>query len=548
MSLSLPLQAWGGELDVAYSSNLAVAFVVIFSVAMIVIGIVAGRYQTDEEEYYAAGRRSGLFVIGLSIFASIQSGWGLIGLPGSTYAIGFEMLAIGAGLVGIGFFITYWLLGRKMRTLGAYKNAITAPDAMYYRFGEDDNVRLLGAIAVFLGCMGYLASQYAALGLVGALVLPVGFFEALFLGLLVVGFYTAIGGILAALWSDAIQGIIMALGGAAASYYIFTALGGIGNTIDILASEGPQYLAFTSMGESGVLPIGFVLLYPILTVTTAAQPQATTKFYMVRRTALLKWGAIVSVTGYLLTTMYWWSGPVMQAAVLDGQVAAIPNPDAAMPIAMIEFAPPIVTALVLTSVIAAVMSTSNAFLNMGAAAVVHDTIQEYFGYNLSSKEQVRYGRITTVIILVGAAAIAASFPGLIFVLGAAGWAIFASVLFPGVALAYNWKGATKEGIMAGGGIGLALTLFLAYAAEYYALSLPLGMDLLAGQAANVVGFVVFIAVSYITSTAEFDDLDDPEIRACITMGRVKGAIRGPTPQEEEPTAVADGGESSRSAD
>lgn len=549
MSWLLPLQTWGGELDVAYSSDIAIIFIAVFAVSMIVIGILAGRYQSNEEDYFAGGRRSGLLVIALSIFASIQSGWGIIGFSGQSYTLGFEFIALLSVLNGAAIFFAYWMLGRKMRTLGAYKDAITMPDAMYYRFGEDDNVRLLGSISVFLGCVGYLAAQYGALGLIGALVLPVGFLESLVLGLIVVGFYTAVGGILAALWSDAIQAVIMVLGGVLTAYYMYTGNGGIDNTISTLQSDAPQYFNFTSLGEAGSLPLGFILLFVLLCVTAPGLPQATTKFYMVRRTAILKWGAAISAIAYLMTSLYWWTGPVMRAAVLQGQFGGeIPNPDTTLPLAMVEYAPPVVTALVLTAIIAAIMSTSNAFLNIGASAVVHDTLQEYMGYDLSDKQQVRYSRITTVAILAGAAVLAGSFPGLVFVLGAAGWAIFAAVLFPAVAVAYNWKGATKEGVLWGGSIGLIATIILAYAAEYFGLSFPLGMDLLAGQLGNLIGFIVFFVVSYFTSTAEYDDLEDEEIRAIIDMGRVKGAIPGPTPQEGHNTTVTDGGEESQSAD
>lgn len=92
------------------------------------------------------------------------------------------------------------------------KNAITTADAVYCRF-QDERARLLVAVAVFLGCIGYLAAQYAALGVIGALILPVGFYEALLIGFVVVGLYTVLGGILAAIWSDAVQGAMMALSG-----------------------------------------------------------------------------------------------------------------------------------------------------------------------------------------------------------------------------------------------------------------------------------------------------------------------------------------------
>lgn len=529
----IPLQTWGGDLGVEYYSPTAVVLIVVFSAVMVGIGLLAARYQTDREEYFVAGRRSGIVVVALAVFASIQSGWGMVGVTGTGYAVGIEYLVITGGVIITGFVMSYWLLGRKMRILGDLRNAITAPDAMYHRF-EDERVRLLGALSVLLGCMGYLAAQYAALGIVGAMILPIGFFEALVVGLLVVGFYTVVGGMLAAIWSDAIQGLMMVIGGAMTAYYVITGYpGGIDGMIGAVQATDPTYFEFTLFGMDG-LAIGFLLSVIVIQLTVAGQPHAITKFYMVRDVSVLKWGALITGVGYLLTTLYWVSAPFVRAAVAEGQLADPGNPDATLPLALVEFAPDVVIAFVLTAVIAAIMSTSNAFLNMGASAVVHDYLIEHRGLKLSEDQEVFYGRATTATLLVLAGVIAATFPGLIFVLGAAGWAVFASVIFPCVAVAYNWKGATAEGALWGGGTGLALTIALAYAGEYLGLELPLGF--LGGQFAMIVGFLVFVGVSLATNTNTYADLDD-DMQAVLDLGRIRG---GETTARE---LIADGGRS-----
>lgn len=530
-SLLVPLQTWGGNLGVEYFSVTALLFFVIFSVAMLAIGALAGRYQTDREEYFVAGRRSGILVVGLAVFASIQSGWGMIGVTGTGYAVGLEYFILIGGLIIFGFTASYWLLGRKMRVLGELRNAITVPDAMYYRF-RDERVRLLGATSVLLGCMGYLAAQYAALGIVGSLILPVGFFEALLVGLVVVGFYTVVGGMLAAIWSDAVQGAVMILGGVLTAYYVITnsQLGWSG-MVSAVETEIPSYFEFTLLGGDGLMAIGLVISVIVIQATVAGQPQAITKFYMVRDVSLLRWGALITGLAYLATTLYWLAAPFLRAAVIEGTVSRPGTPDGALPVALIEWAPDIVVAFVLTAVVAAIMSTSNAFLNMGASAVVHDYFIQHRATELTQEQEVRWGRATTVVLLVMAGLIAATFPGLIFVLGAAGWAIFAAVIFPCVAIAYNWNGATAEGALAGGGVGLLLTLALAYGGEYLGIELPLGF--LGGQVGTIVAVVVFVAVSLVTSTSAYADLDE-DIKLVMDLGRISG-------DPEESPLAADGG-------
>ncbi|WP_440008632.1 sodium:solute symporter family transporter [Halomicrococcus sp. SG-WS-1] len=524
------LQSWGQDLGIQYSSTMAMVFFVLFSVLMLGIGFVASRYMQSEEDYYVAGRSAGIFVVALSIFASTQSGWGIVGLAGTVYAFGMEFMMFATTVIIMSFVISYWLLGRKMRVLGTTIDAITVPDAMYHRF-EDERVRLLGATAVFLGSMGYLAAQYAALGIIMSVIFPVGFITGLVIGLAVVGVYTVVGGILAAIWSDAIQGAIMALSGVLTFFFIVTSSpGGVGQMVTTVQSEFPSFFNFTLLGEAGI-PIGVLLSILIINLTHAGQPHAITKFYMIKRVSLLKWGAFITGAAYLMTTLYWWAGPYVKAAVARGDVASLQSPDAVLPVALINFAPDIVTAFVLTGIVSAIMSSSNAFLNVGASAITHDYLKEYREAEMTDDQEVLYGRLATAAILVVAGVIAATFPGLIFVLGAAGWAIFATVIFPGVAIAYNWKGATTEGILWGGSVGLLLTLALAYGGQYFDVSLPMGF--FGGQVAQVVGLVVFVAVSWVTSSAEYDDLA-PSVRAALDTGRLKG---GRLPG----TVAADGG-------
>lgn len=514
-----PLQTWGEDLGVEYYSPTAVGMLVVFGLVMIGLGLLAGRYQTDREEYFVAGRRGGIFVIALAMFASIQSGWGMVGVTGTGLNVGLEYLIIVGVGTPFGFVLSYWLLGRKMRMLGELRNAITVPDAMYYRF-RDDRVRLLGATSVLLGCMGYLAAQYAALGIIGAMILPVSFFEALLIGLLIVGFYTVVGGMLAAIWSDAIQGVMMVLGALVTTYYIIANYpGGTDAMISTISAQQPAFFEFTLLGMDGIGAIGFLLSVIVIQLTVAGQPHATSKFYMIRDVSLLRWGAFITAFAYMITALYWIAAPFVNAAILEGHVADPGNPDAALPLALVEFAPDVAVAFVLTGVIAAIMSTSNAFLNMGASAIVHDYFLEYRREDISDDQEVLYGRVTTLAILVIAGVVAATFPGLIFVLGAAGWAVFASVLFPCVAIAYNWKGATAEGALWGGGVGLGLTLVMAYGVEYLGVSLPMGI--LGGQLAMVIGYVVFVGVSLVTSTSTYEDLD-PDIREVMDLGRTRG--------------------------
>lgn len=64
--------------------------IVIYMVAMLLIGLWSYR-QTDEyDDYMLAGRKLNPFVAALSAGASDMSGWLLMGLPGALFVAGFQ--------------------------------------------------------------------------------------------------------------------------------------------------------------------------------------------------------------------------------------------------------------------------------------------------------------------------------------------------------------------------------------------------------------------------------------------------------------------------
>ena len=72
---------------------------VIYLIAMLLIGLYSFK-QTDEyEDYMLAGRNLHPFPAALSAGASDMSGWLLMGLPGALYMSGFSELWMAIGLL-----------------------------------------------------------------------------------------------------------------------------------------------------------------------------------------------------------------------------------------------------------------------------------------------------------------------------------------------------------------------------------------------------------------------------------------------------------------
>ena len=90
------------------SSIIILAAFVVYLLFMIVIGVFSMKKTNNTEDYFLGGRGLNGWVAALSAQASDMSGWLLMGLPGSIYALG-----TGQAWIAIGLFlgtVANWLL------------------------------------------------------------------------------------------------------------------------------------------------------------------------------------------------------------------------------------------------------------------------------------------------------------------------------------------------------------------------------------------------------------------------------------------------------
>ena len=128
---------------------------------------------------------------------------------------------IGAGTfwmivsTGLGFCGMFYLLGKRLRLVAEVTNPISLPDVVTARY-DSRSTGFLTAIAILLGVLGYLGTQILAMAMVLQSVLadvasigllPLGVCMAISCAVLV--FYCVTGGIIASVYTDLVQGIIM---------------------------------------------------------------------------------------------------------------------------------------------------------------------------------------------------------------------------------------------------------------------------------------------------------------------------------------------------
>lgn len=451
------------------SSPLLLAVGAAYFAACALIGWWAARRTRSAEDFFVAGRGVGLLPFALAAMASTLSGFAFIGGPGLVYTIGLTAVFI---ILPAALTNTYGalVLGRRMRELGAAHGLVTIPDAIGQRY-DSPAAQGLSALAILVGVVGYLGTNVLALGLVVDALFGVGLTWGIWIGAAVTLAYSASGGILAGIWVDVFQGTLMALASTVVFVFALDAGQGLEAMTRAIQAVDPAFLGpWGTRGAMVALSFFFVFA-----VGSLGQPHIAHKYYMLRDLRRLRWYPVLMTVAMLLAQLLFVGvGVAVKALATGGALEPLARADDATPTFLLRFVPPVVAALVFAGVAAAIMSTVNAFLNIGAAAITHD-IPKALGRPRDAATLLRRGRLWTIVLSIAGALTAQLSGTLVAFLGIFGYGLFACTLVPALAIGLTWEGGTRAAAIASIATGLTLTLALESAAYLRWISLPAGV-------------------------------------------------------------------------
>ena len=459
------------------------------------IGLWAMRRTKSVNDFFMAGRDLGLIVTGVAMFSTTMSGFGFVGGPGLVYVMGMSsvwILLTTTTSRAVGDF----LVGKRLRLFAELFDAVSLTDVVAARYGSSTTT-LLTAVAILLGIMGYLATQMLAMALVLQSLLTrlealsdIGLVACVAISCSVLLFYTVTGGIVASVYTDLVQGSIMVVAGVLVFITSMTVFdGGAAAAMGDLIRDDPESLS--PWGTLGM--IGCLSWYFMFAVGGAGQPHIITKTMMIKNVRSYRYIPIVATVGFTLTALLWVGiGLAMRALVVQGAHPELASPDAAAPAFLHTYAHPVLAGVVFAGLFSAIMSTADAFLNIGAAALVHDIPKALRGRSL--QHELLWARTGTVVLALAAAAFAlySHFVNerLVALLGAFGWGTFAAALVPAVAIGLNWKRATPLAAS----VAILASLVINFGIELFDLRVPHGIH--GGTVSLIASLTLFFAISF----------------------------------------------------
>ncbi len=348
---------------------------VLYLLLMVGIGVFFFNKSNNLSDYFLGGRGLGSWVTAISAQASDMSGWLLMGLPAAAYISGLSASWIAIGL-GLGTYLNWKVVAGRLRSFTELSgDAITIPEYLENRFMSKSKVlRLCCAVIIFIFFLVYTASAFNAGAKLFMYVLGMdSYVAALTIGALIIIAYTFLGGFLAVCWTDLIQGVLMfcaivlvpvlaVLNVPDFSLSTLTSIAGGSFTSFFNSPQGA--LSFTAIISSLAWGLGYF-----------GMPHILTRFMAIKSRSLIKRSRLIAMIWVVIS---------LTAAVVIGMVGyvyltqegIVYADSAAAEVIFMQMvgrlAPGLLAGVLLSAILAAVMSTADSQLLAASSSVSQD--------------------------------------------------------------------------------------------------------------------------------------------------------------------------------
>lgn len=429
-----------------------VAFV-IYLVLMMSIGLYYYRKTKNMDDYIIGSRKLGAWVTALSAEASDMSGWMMMGVPGAAYVSGLCSGWIAVGL-GLGTWANWHFVAARLRKYTELaNNSLTLPDFLMNRYNDHSNLlRIVPAIFIIIFFIIYTSSGFVSSGKLFSTLFGMDYSLAVLMGAVVVVFYTLTGGFMAVCWTDFIQGVMMFLAICVVPTVAMFAMGGIPETLTAIEASNPTFfLPLTNPDNSTMDFIAFISLMA-WGLGYFGQPHILVRFMAISSSSELKRSKYIAIIWYCIA---------MAAAVMVGMVAKVylttpltgPDVEKALLVMTHQLFSPFVGGLIMSAVLAAIMSTASAQLLVAASAFAQDFYRAVFNKDASQENLVWVSRTAVLVISAMAISLAMNPNSFILDMVAYAWAGFGAAFGPAVLMSLFWRRATRNGVLAGVVVG-----------------------------------------------------------------------------------------------
>ena len=491
-----------------------ILLVVAFVAIAVGVGIYCNRSTKTVDGFLLGGRKVGpwmsAFAYGTSYFSAVVF-VGYAGQFGFKYGIAATWAGIGNAIIGS--LLAWWVLGPRTREITHRLGAQTMPEFFGKRY-KSKALRVAAAAIIFVFLIPYTASVYNGLSrLFGmAFNLP---YDVCVIGMAVVTcIYVIVGGYMATVMNDFIQGIVMLLGISAVVVAVIMNNGGFTEAVNSLSQIQAQGTELQGAYVSFFGPDLFNLLGVVVLTSlgTWGLPQMVQKFYAIKSGPAIKQGAIISTLfAFVVAGGSYFLGGFgrLYSGAIEYAPDGTPIYDSVIP-TMLSTLPDILIGLVIVLVLSASMSTLSSLVLTSSSTLTIDLIKGNIVKKMDDKKQIIWMRGLLVVFIAVSAIIALLqyHSSIVFIAQLMGysWGALAGAFLGPFLWGLYKKKVSKVAVWCSFIVGVGLTavnMFMGFAGTPLIAS-PINC----GALCMIISLIIVPVVSWITPAEEFP-LDPP---------------------------------------
>jgi SSS family solute:Na+ symporter len=431
------------------------AFVILYLVGTMAIGMYAGTRIKNTADFAIAGRSLPLAMVITTTFATWFGAETVMGIPakfaeGGLNAVVEDPFGASMCLVLVGAFFASRLYKMSLMTIG---------DFYRQRFGE--GVEIFCSVAIILSYLGWVAAQITALGLVfsvlsGGEIAPAW---GMALGTALVLVYVLVGGMLAVAWTDFIQMIVLVVGLSLIAVMASEQAGGADKVI-ALAQAKDWFRFFPESTAQGW--IGFIAAGITMMLGSIPQQDVFQRVMSAKDAATAKRGAIIGGFSYLafaFVPMFIVASALIIMPAETQQLLAN-DPQKVLPTLILSKMPLVAQIFFFGALVSAIKSTSSATLLAPSTSFVENILKN-IKPGMNDKQVLLAMRITLFIFTGLVLTYAIVMQGTaIYDLVSAAYQIPLVGAFIPLTFGLYWKKATTQGAVLSIALGIGtLVLF-----------------------------------------------------------------------------------------
>ncbi len=461
----------------------------VFIAYLIVIAVVAyygARRVKTIADFIAASGQLGFWTYCLLMIGSVFSGMTFIGVAGLGFTTGWSNLW--ERVIGPPFAIAFGtiLIAYKLYPLKEKFGMLTIQDYLAYRYNDPKVIRAIAGAISAITCFIYLIGQYTAIGVASEVILGIPYWVGAVLAAVIVIAYVMSGGMFSTAWTTFIQSILMLLGVYITVPIIISWLGGF-EYLNIALAQVPE-LQHTIRGVSESFLFAKFLAKPFAPANVPlagwvynitlfgiavplglmVAPHIVNNMLTFKEVRYIRWSPLVmyvlGVAAIMLTSLAgmaarvaWAKGLIEISNLKIGEVT-VKWSDMAYPTIAKVALPHWLFVLLLPTILAGVMSTTDRLMITAASNVSYDIVKNVLKPDISDRSVKIIGKLTILVVGFGSLLLALSPPPLLAWFIWAALSLMVNCFFFPIILGIYWSRMNKHAARASMIVGFIVTL------------------------------------------------------------------------------------------